>query len=86
MLYGLAVIVRLLLGIALIIAAPASKFPVALTALGWLAIIAAIFIGAIGRARFSKLMTWVLGIPTNLGRVSGIFTILFGGFLVYAVS
>jgi hypothetical protein len=85
-LYALAVFVRVVLGIALVVAAPSSQFPLALAILGWVAIAAAIFIGAMGRARFSKLMTWVLSLTTSWGRVSGFFAILFGGFLVYAVQ
>lgn len=84
-LYGLAVVVRALLGILLVVVAPATKFPLALAALGWLAIAAAVFIAAMGRARFAKLMSRVLSIPVALARVSGVVTMLLGGFLVYAV-
>ncbi len=85
-LYGLAIFVRVFLGVVLVVAAPASKFPLVLETLGWLAIVAAVFIGAIGRGRFSKLMAWVLGLAAGLGRISGLFAVLFGGFLVYATQ
>jgi len=85
-LYGLAVLARVTLGIALLMAAPQSKFPLTLEIIGWLAIGAAVFIGAMGRARFSKLMTWAVGLPTSLGHVSGLFAIFFGGFLIYATQ
>jgi hypothetical protein len=85
-LYGLAVLVRVILGIALVGAAPTSKFPLAMAILGWVAIAAAIFIGGMGRTRFSKLMAWALGLSAEWGRVSGLGAILFGGFLVYAVQ
>jgi len=84
-LYGLAVVVRLILGIVLILAAPASRFPLTLEILGWIAIVAAVFIGALGTTRFSKLMAWALGLSEGLGRLSGVFALLFGGFLIYAV-
>ncbi len=85
-LYALAIAVRALFGVALLMVAPASQFPFALTAIGWVAIGAAAFIGVIGPSRFSKLMSGVLGIPNTWGRVAGAFTVLFGGFLVYAVQ
>jgi hypothetical protein len=85
-LYGLAILVRVILGIALVVAAPTSGFPLAMAIFGWLAIAAAIFIGAMGRTRFIKLMAWALGLSAGWGRVSGLGAILFGGFLVYAVQ
>lgn len=85
-LYGLAVFVRLILGIALVVVAPMSHFPLALGILGWVIIAAAIFIGAMGRTRFSKLMAWALGLAAGWGRVAGLFGILFGAFLIYAAQ
>jgi hypothetical protein len=85
-LFGLAVLVRVILGIALVGAAPTSKFPLAMAILGWVAIVAAIFIGGMGRTRFSKLMAWALGLSEEWSRLSGLGAILFGGFLVYAVQ
>ena len=85
-LYALAIIVRALFGVALLVVAPDSLFPLALKALGWLAIGAAIFIAAIGPSRFAKLMTNVLRWPDGWVRVTGAITVLLGGFLVYAVQ
>lgn len=84
--YGLAILARAVFGIALLLIAPTSQFPLALSIIGWIAIVAAIFIGAIGPARFHILMAWVLNLSTGWGRVAGLFTLLFGGFLVYAVQ
>ncbi|MBT8422033.1 MAG: hypothetical protein KJP03_02850 [Gammaproteobacteria bacterium] len=84
-LYALAIVVRALLGVALLLVAPTTPFPLALTALGWLAIGAAVFIAAVGPTRFSKLMTGVLNLATTWGRAAGVFTVLFGGFLIYAL-
>lgn len=84
-LFGLAIVVRALFGGALLLVAPASAFPIALEVIGWLAIGAAVFIAAIGPTRFSKLMAGVLNLATAWGRVAGVFSVLFGGFLVYAV-
>ena len=84
--YGLAILVRLIFGIALLLIAPTSQFPLALSVIGWLAIGAAVFIGAIGPTRFGKLMAWALGLSIGWGRAAGVLTFLFGGFLVYAVQ
>ena len=84
-LYALAIGVRILLGGVLILAAPSSRLPLVLTAIGWVAIGAAIFIGVRGRTRFSKLMASILRLSDSWGRGAGVFTVLFGGVLVYAV-
>ena len=85
MIYLAAALVRLVLGIALIIAAPASKFPLVLELLGWFAIAAAAFILLMGRKRFDSLIEWALGLAGKIGRAAGLFAIGFGGFLVYAL-
>ncbi len=84
-LHVLAVVVRLVLGIALITYAAASHYPVALQALGWLTITAAVILGIMGRSRFKGLMTWALSFASAFGRFAGFGAILLGGFLIYAV-
>ena len=84
-LHVLAVVVRLVLGIALITYSAESHYPVVLQALGWLTITAAIILGTIGRSRFKGLMTWALSFASAFGRFAGFFAILLGGFLIYAV-
>jgi len=79
-----AVIVRLLIGILFISQAPDSTFPVAITALGWIFIIAAICLTAIGRAKFTQLINWVLVKFGRFSPVSGVMALMFGGFMVYA--
>ncbi len=85
-LWLLAVVVRLGVGLLLVTAAPASRFPLALEILGWLAIGAAVLIAALGRARFSRLLNWLLQMADTLGRVSGLLALGFGLFLIYAVA
>ena len=80
-----AVIVRIFIGVALIFSAPASRFPLALQVLGGLFILAALVLAVIGRSRFKSLMTWAMNLAHTFGRVSGIFAVMFGGFLCYAV-
>jgi hypothetical protein len=82
----LAVFGRLLIGIVLIAYANQTKFPVFLGFFGWLAVIAGISLGVIGRSRFEqmvKLMVHAIELP--VARVGGVLAGLFGAFLIYAV-
>ena len=81
----LAVVVRLILGVALITFAPESKYPEFLAALGWIVVVAAIVLAAIGRSRFMRLMDWAMTLTSKYGRYAGGLAIVFGGFLVHAV-
>jgi hypothetical protein len=81
-----AVIVRLVLGTALIIAAPASRFPIIFQAMGAIAVAAAIVLAVMGRARIRRFITWWskrFSVP--LVRLWLLFGLAFGGFLVYGV-
>jgi hypothetical protein len=52
--------------------------------LGWLSIVAALSLAAMGRHNFHRLMSWALIILKPYGRVGGVFAAVFGGFLIYA--
>ncbi len=80
-----AVIVRLLLGAALILAAPASRFPALFEILGWLAIVAAVVLLVMGRDRMRALIGWFAGMPSAAVRIWLAFGLAFGGCLVYGV-
>ena len=54
----IAVLVRLVLGSALIIVAPASLFPIVFQALGVIAIVAAIALVLMGRERIRRFIAW----------------------------
>ena len=84
-LHILAVVVRIILGAALIICAAASRYPTAILILGWVSIAAATILGVMGRTNFRRLMSWALGLAPSFGRIGGIFAILLGGFLIRAV-
>ena len=84
-LHILAVVVRIIIGIALIICAAESKYPTAILILGWISIVAASVLGIMGRANFKRLMLWALSVAPSFGRIGGLLAILFGGFLLYAV-
>ena len=80
-----AIIVRIILGIALVIAAADSKYPIALQILGWLTLIVVLVLSAMGRERFKSLIKWSLGINPSIQRMMGVFGILFGSLLFHAV-
>lgn len=84
-LHILAVVVRIIIGVALIICAAESKYPTAILILGWISIVAASILGIMGRANFKRLMSWALSVAPSFGRIGGFLAILFGGFLIYAV-
>lgn len=79
-----AVVVRLMLGAALIVHSQFSKFPLAFEVLGWITLIAAIALAVMGRSNFRCLMNWATGLTSTFGRIAGVFAILLGGFLIYA--
>ena len=81
----LAVVVRAILGIALLMCAAESKYPTAVLILGWITIVAAFVIGIMGRNNFKRLISWALSLPNSFKRIGGFLAILFGVFLVHAV-
>jgi hypothetical protein len=80
---GFAVGVRIVLGAALLTAAQVSNFPAIFTALGWIAILAAIGLLILGQSRMSQLVGWVARWPQGTIRVALVFGLLFGAFLIY---
>ena len=81
-----AVIVRLALGSALIIVAPASLFPIVFQALGVIAIVAAIALVLMGRERIRRFLAWWSErFSVQIVRLWLLFGVAFGGFLVYGV-
>ena len=83
-LHIIAVVVRLVIGVLLIYQANVSKFPFVIEIIGWLSIVAAIFLAVMGRRNFNRLMSWALSLSKPFGRVGGILAVAFGAFLIYA--
>ncbi len=81
----LAIVVRLVLGAALLSYSAASKFPLTFQVLGWLTLVAAIIMALLGRTRFKTLIAWAVRVPSLYKRIGGFIAMLFGGFLFYAV-
>jgi len=81
-----AVIVRLILGVALIITAPDSRFPFAFLMVGWISIVAGVAAAFIGRERLRGLTIWWFELFSPPGiRLWLMFAMAFGGFLIYGV-
>ena len=83
-LYILTIVIRLVLGVLLIYQSGQSKFPFAIEIIGWLSIVAAIFLTAIGRNNFSRFMNWAMSLVKSYGRFGGVIASTFGAFLIYA--
>ena len=82
----IAVIVRLVLGSALIIVAPASLFPIIFQTLGVIAVVAAIALVLLGRERIRRFIAWWSErFSASIVRLWLLFGVAFGGFLIYGV-
>ncbi len=81
----LAVGLRVLLGAALLVAAPGSRFPLLFEILGWIAIVAAVAILLMGRERLHKIVAYFKGLPGAMIRGWLVFGAAFGVLLVYGM-
>lgn len=81
----LAVIVRLVLGAALILVAPEAKFPMFFKIVGGVVILTAILLPIIGKERIRRLLAWAEGWPVPGIRLWLLFGFAFGAFLIYGV-
>ncbi len=81
----LAVVIRIVLGAALILVAADSRFPLVFEVLGWIAIAAAVMLLFMGRGRLRKIVAWFVGMPQAMIRVWLLFAVAFGALLIYGV-
>ncbi len=79
----IAVVMRLILGALLIVAAPDCRFPGAVRVLGILSIAAAVALPLIGTERVNTLVTWWTARPSPFIRAWSLLGVAFGAFLVY---
>ena len=79
-----AVVIRILLGAALLTAAQGSRFPLVFTILGWIAIAAAIGILLMGHSRLQSIVAWVERWGPTAMRIALAFGAAFAGFLLFA--
>lgn len=79
-----AIAIRLLLGFLLIYFAELSEYPIAMEALGWFTIIAAVALILIGHNNFRDLIEWAVTFLRPYRYIAGVLAIFLGGFLMYA--
>jgi len=82
--HTIGVLVRLIVGALLVTQSSVSRYPLAVEVLGWVFIVSGILLAVIGRTNFRRLLSWVLTNLTAFGRIAGVMSIAFGGFLIYA--
>lgn len=82
-----AVGIRLVLGVALLVAAPASPYPLAFTIVGWIAIAAAVVGLLLGRQRLQRFAQWWIDRFSPAGtRAWLVIALAFAAFLIYGAT
>ena len=79
-----AVIIRIFLGVTLILAAPGTRYPVAMRIIGSLGLVAALGLPVIGWARIDNLLEWFQRRPAWVTRLWTLFGVTAGGFIAIA--
>jgi hypothetical protein len=79
-----AATVRLVGGAILVFAAPSTRFPPVIWAIGLFAILAAVGLLLAGFGRVRSLIDWWMKTSTAFLRMGFVVVVAFGGFLVYA--
>jgi len=81
----LAVGIRVALGVALLLVANDSAFPLAFKIFGSIAIAAALALPFIGMARIKALVEWMEGLPMTATRLWMLVGVALGGLLLFGV-
>ncbi len=81
----IAALIRLVLGLALWFAAPHSRAPIVLQALGVVAIVAAVAIPFMGAERFRALVDWWGKLSTGAQRLWSLVAVGFGALILWAL-
>ena len=84
--YLIAIIVRVILGGAAIVAAPASLLPIFLYVIGAISLIAALALILMGKSRFGRLIRWVASWNPPVLRGGLVLGMLFGVALVWVTG
>lgn len=80
-----AAAIRLVLGLALLLAAPASRAPEAVRILGVFIVVAGVITPFFGIERFRRLLEWWSALGPGLVRAWAVFALVFGLLLAYTV-
>ena len=84
--FWLAVLLRLCFGLALWFAAPDTRLPVALRALGALAIVSAATLPLIGYTRFERVITWWTNQSHFVMRLWSLLATAIGGVVLWSLT
>lgn len=85
-LYLSAIFARIILGLLLVLYADQSRYPAVLEIIGYLVLAGGVILALIGRSRFERLLNWFLDRFSSFAWLSGSLGVLFGLFLIYAVT
>ena len=85
-LYVSAIVVRFVFGVLFIVAAREAKYPIVIKFFGYLFIIAAIIFIFMGQESFQAFIASLFPNVKPFAPISGLLSIAFGGFLIYAFS
>jgi hypothetical protein len=80
-----AAVIRLVFGLALWFAAPASRAPLLLQVLAVLALVAAVVIPFMGVDRFKRLIDWWTSLSPLSMRFTSLFAVAFGAVVLWAL-
>lgn len=83
--YFFAIVVRIILGAALLKTAAVSRFPLAFRIIGYIALAAALVFIVIGHEQFQHVMATLVGYFEDIGGWIGIIALVFGVFLMYGL-
>lgn len=81
-----AVVVRLVLGFALLLASPRVRWPDLFAALGWLTLATAVVLPLFGRRRVLSVVDWIRGLHPVVARIWLLVGLLFGLMLAYGAA
>ena len=85
-LYFFAIVMRLILGAALLKTAKMSRHPLAFMVIGGIALAAALIFLVIGHEQFQQMMATLVPYFEDTGKWSGLVALAFGAFLIYGIQ
>jgi hypothetical protein len=81
---GVAVAVRLVMGVVLLIAAPSCRLPEVVRVVGVIALVAALVLPLLGSKRFEAFVGWWFARPPGFIRGWSLVAVAFGALLLYS--
>ncbi len=84
--FWLAVVLRLCFGLALWFAAPETRLPILLRALGAVAILSAASLPIVGFERFERVLQWWTGHPPFVMRLWSLLATAIGGIVLWSLT